>query len=245
MKNWAIAVLLVLAIPAATNAGIEVEWEASSGLYPDEIALPFTLVDEANPENPQLTVVDGTDVLRFSTDGLPTYERMFYSHLEIDVFFPFFVEAELKVLSGSTNKPNRATAMIAALAAPGKLWFLGIDPNDGVFLAGPGTSILDSATRDTNDGFHTYRIETDSAFNVRVFYDAESTPVLSATAWDPGASVLPGIHWGDISSNAEGTSDWKSFSHNAGVPEPSTLIIWSLLGGLAFTVGWWRRRRRK
>jgi hypothetical protein len=28
------------------------------------------------------------------------------------------------------------------------------------------------------------------------------------------------------------------------VPEPSTLAIWSLLGALGITVGWWRRRRR-
>ena len=27
------------------------------------------------------------------------------------------------------------------------------------------------------------------------------------------------------------------------IPEPCTLIIWSLLGALAFTVGWWPRRR--
>jgi len=29
------------------------------------------------------------------------------------------------------------------------------------------------------------------------------------------------------------------------IPEPSALIIWSLLGALGITVGWWRRRRRK
>jgi len=28
------------------------------------------------------------------------------------------------------------------------------------------------------------------------------------------------------------------------IPEPSTLIIWSLLGALAITVGWRRKRRR-
>jgi len=27
------------------------------------------------------------------------------------------------------------------------------------------------------------------------------------------------------------------------VPEPTTLIIWSLLGGLGITIGWWRRRK--
>jgi hypothetical protein len=29
----------------------------------------------------------------------------------------------------------------------------------------------------------------------------------------------------------------------AGVPEPNTLAIWSLLGTLGFGVGWWRRRK--
>jgi hypothetical protein len=28
------------------------------------------------------------------------------------------------------------------------------------------------------------------------------------------------------------------------IPEPSTLVIWSLLGALGLTVGWWRRRRK-
>ena len=27
------------------------------------------------------------------------------------------------------------------------------------------------------------------------------------------------------------------------IPEPTTLIIWSLLGTLAIAVGWWRRRK--
>lgn len=28
------------------------------------------------------------------------------------------------------------------------------------------------------------------------------------------------------------------------IPEPASLIVWSLLGALGITVGWWRRRRR-
>jgi hypothetical protein len=27
------------------------------------------------------------------------------------------------------------------------------------------------------------------------------------------------------------------------IPEPSTFIIWSLLGALGITIGWWRRRK--
>ncbi|MGA2060499.1 MAG: carbohydrate binding domain-containing protein [Thermoguttaceae bacterium] len=32
-------------------------------------------------------------------------------------------------------------------------------------------------------------------------------------------------------------------SVQAAIPEPTTLIIWSLLGTLAITIGWWRRKR--
>jgi hypothetical protein len=32
---------------------------------------------------------------------------------------------------------------------------------------------------------------------------------------------------------------------DATVPEPTTLAIWSLLGGHGLTIGWWRRRRAK
>jgi hypothetical protein len=32
-------------------------------------------------------------------------------------------------------------------------------------------------------------------------------------------------------------------SVEATIPEPATLIIWSLLGGLAVSIGWWRRRK--
>lgn len=40
----------------------------------------------------------------------------------------------------------------------------------------------------------------------------------------------------------QGISHASVFSEGA-VPEPSTLIIWSLLGGLGLGVGWWRRKR--
>ena len=33
------------------------------------------------------------------------------------------------------------------------------------------------------------------------------------------------------------------FGATASIPEPSTLIIWSLLGGLGIAFGYWRRRK--
>ena len=32
-------------------------------------------------------------------------------------------------------------------------------------------------------------------------------------------------------------------TQTATIPEPASVVIWSLLGGLAVAVGWWRRRR--
>jgi hypothetical protein len=38
------------------------------------------------------------------------------------------------------------------------------------------------------------------------------------------------------------TTAGGNFTYSA-IPEPSTLVIWSLLGTLGITVGWWRRKR--
>jgi hypothetical protein len=76
----------------------------------------------------------------------------------------------------------------------------------------------------------------------------------------PGTFPLPGIFVGfsrptaDIVSVQIGPSqaygdafaidDVRFESGDGGVvPEPSTLLIWSLLGCLGITVGWWRRRK--
>ena len=32
-------------------------------------------------------------------------------------------------------------------------------------------------------------------------------------------------------------------AYEATIPEPTALIIWSLLGSLGITIGWWRRKR--
>jgi hypothetical protein len=37
--------------------------------------------------------------------------------------------------------------------------------------------------------------------------------------------------------------DVRIYEGDAAIPEPSTLVIWSLLGSVGVAVGWWRRRR--
>jgi hypothetical protein len=48
--------------------------------------------------------------------------------------------------------------------------------------------------------------------------------------------------WSQVVAGGLGVYDGGPV-HAPYVPEPSTIIIWSLLGGLAITVGWWRRRK--
>jgi hypothetical protein len=56
------------------------------------------------------------------------------------------------------------------------------------------------------------------------------TPLTSGGVDDPGQPQLyvPDVAPGNVSNV---------------VPEPATIIIWSLLGTVAITIGWWRRRK--
>jgi len=48
-----------------------------------------------------------------------------------------------------------------------------------------------------------------------------------------------------VYDNALSADEVQALYRNPGgaVPEPSTMAVWSLLGALGITVGWWRRRR--
>jgi hypothetical protein len=62
-----------------------------------------------------------------------------------------------------------------------------------------------------------------------------------------GATV--GINGNDAIVGADLKNGWigaayvYTVTEPSSVPEPSTLIIWSLLGGLGISMGWWRRKR--
>jgi hypothetical protein len=59
-----------------------------------------------------------------------------------------------------------------------------------------------------------------------------------------------GATWGDDPPNGTGEGSYLAngyiieFNSLPGsVPEPTTLVVWSLLVGLGVTIGWWRRRK--
>jgi hypothetical protein len=61
-----------------------------------------------------------------------------------------------------------------------------------------------------------------------------------------GAVLTSGIHRARVLnySNGSFTDRYFELDHiQAAIPEPSTLAIWSLLGGLGMAVAWYRRRK--
>jgi hypothetical protein len=75
-----------------------------------------------------------------------------------------------------------------------------------------------------------------------------ATPVLSRTVYGPSGDARWGyVGFGDMTNDPGVNSLYEVESVQfadlgAAVPEPTTLIIWSLLGAIAIVVGWRRRK---
>jgi hypothetical protein len=110
--------------PAPLSNGLN-----AAGLFPNPISPPYTLFDEASPENPALA--GGILTLSTSTNS----ERMFYVQLEpiVDTSGPFFIEARLRFVSGSSSHPSRGPISIVLTTAPNVGTSLQID-QDRVFF---------------------------------------------------------------------------------------------------------------
>jgi hypothetical protein len=213
----------VVCLAPVAARGATVIWDASSGLLPDQNSPPFTRIDTA-ASDPVLaggamtlaTTIGGNDILGYRQSGA-----------QLDVPANLRIEARLRLVSGSSSEPNRAPAGIGFVPAPGAVNFLWIDA-DAIFLNLPGDVRGPVATVDTDDAFHTYRIEvTGTAVGspIRVFYDNGAVPVLTGTLF-PSASGEADIDWGDLSEAVGGVSEWQHFEHNAGaVPEPGMAMI--------------------
>lgn len=98
-------------------------------------------------------------------------------------------------------------------------WSLPDFDNDGDALIG---DFIDTFPTDLYEGgqIHAYEVDIDGAHSTTIHFDL----------YDHVGSKNKAV--------------FAPFSHDAQItPEPATLIIWSLLGALGFTIGWWRRGR--
>lgn len=188
-------------------------WNAASGLTPEQIFPPYSLSNNAVPEVPVLA----GEVLTISTSAED--ENMFYVQRAPAVVTSaeFFIEAQVKFVSGSTSSASRAPVFIAATTAPGTggVLFIG---EDEVFFASAGAR-GPVAKVDTDDSAHTYRLEFDATGTISLFYDGAQLLTGATYSSMPDHGSTERILWGEGSSLATGTSEWQSFRHDAVNPQ--------------------------
>ncbi len=223
------ALCLLVALPAGLVASpdYDVVYDASTGLLPNESHPVWTLYDTAFPENPVVSA--GRLTLATSQDS----ENMYYIQTDVVVPDPLVIEARVKRSSGTTYSDARAPIVVAFTISPsvGNALWIG---NDEMFLLAGNMVRGETAVVDTDNGFHTYRIEvdstgaiTDNGFHtyrievdstgaIQVFYD--DVLKLDGTVFThTGANgLVTRVLWGDLSIHAHGASEWQLVRHNAG-----------------------------
>jgi hypothetical protein len=147
----------------------------------------------------------------------------------------------MKFISGTSSVPWRASAGIVFYTSH----FLWIGRNE-IFLNDGSRQIKGpSASVDTDDAFHTYRIEVEGVNAddaVKVFYDGGLT--LTGALFVADEDEHPLIGWGDVDYfSTSGISEWQSFRHNASaVPRmeiyPAAEICWPSETNRTYQVQW-------
>jgi len=167
------------------------------------------LTDTASPEDPALTATHL--MLSTSAGG----ENISYGHFGAGLQFPdpLIIEFRARFESGSWSTDSRAPLAVLFTTSPdvgnalyvrtGQI-FLNVDNN----IRGP-TAALDTAS------FHTYRTEVTAAGVVEVFYDGALTLTGSVFISNSHNSATPRVVWGEVSTFAQGTSEWVFLRHNA------------------------------
>lgn len=216
-------------------------WEASSGLFPDQVSPAMTLYNTSSPEIPQLA----GGVLTLANDNTP--EGMVYSMEGSDIAMPpqLIITARVRMVSSFSTSIARTGATIRFAIAPeiGNALYLGLGY---IFLGSGDETVGPSVAVDTTGAFHDYRIEVSgltAGGGIMVFQDniLVLTGGVNSSAVDNAATL--NVTFGEGSSLADGESQWTSFSHNAAaVPEPSTLSLTCISACLSCILS--RRRKR-
>ena len=210
--------------PAATFA-----WDAAWGWYPNDLIPGMTLVDSAPLTDPILT--NGS--LRLATQA--TTENMFYICTGTNFTTPpnLIIETRMRVLTNFSTQLYRTAAIVGFTMAPdmGNTLFIG---KDEIFLGNGHASRGTPAAVDTDDAFHTYRVEVDGATAssaVRVYQD--NVLKLTGTLYqdNPDNGSDPRVYFGEASSLAWGSNLWAMFSHNGATQISSVRPILSMTPG--------------
>jgi hypothetical protein len=184
-------------------------WTAAGGLPPDAIPSPYGLVDSAEPEDPVL----GGGMLTISTSADAAAMYYIQSGAALAPPDPWVIEFEMRHVSGSSSTPLRAPATVFVTTSPdvGMLMQIGAD---SVFLLADVNTMGASATVDTDDAFHTYRMEVAANGAIDVYYDDALTLQGSTYTSATSHGAVPRVAFGAASQLSQGVSEWRSFAHD-------------------------------
>ena len=185
------------------------EWYASSQVQPDADCPNWVLVNTADVETP---IFEGDSLLLSTSQHA---EQMWYWQDPDDIQMPavLVLEARLRHVSGSSADIFREPTIFNFNIASdqGTLFSIGADR----MFYWSGHQVVGGETfLDTDDSFHTYRIEVQSTGSLQVFYD-DSLIITGATYTDPVREDFAYVAWGQATGNAHGDSKWSYFKHNA------------------------------
>lgn len=203
-------VLCLLSCPAQGQVNSTYNWNAASGLTPDQVEPTFPLFVSGGASAPFLE----SNLLKISTgqDG----QNVYYMQVEpaVETEQDFSIEFRMRLVSGSTSTNLRGPVTVFITLANFRGTLLVIDVDKVFFTASSGTTGT-IATVDTNEALHTYRVQHDGLGKFTLFYDESELLQASAFADPANHGSLKRIGWGEGSSYAFGASEWEFFNHNA------------------------------
>lgn len=204
-RSFLLCFALLLIVPSVARAQV-FRWDASSGVLPN-LGCPFwTLVDNSSAS---ASLAGGVLTLATTVSGA---NNLGYNDAAPDVVVPnpWIIEWRGRFVSGSTSTPSRSAMMVTPFIGGNVGIGMGIS-QDRVFINSADLIVGSSATVDTDDAFHTYRLVV-TGTAVQVFYDG--SPILTGTMYGISGSPVAKLDWGEISNLAFGTSEWLYFEHN-------------------------------
>lgn len=221
MKTQLSSYVIVIAILACATSAAEAEivsWLGSSGLTPD--AVGYSLFDNSTPEDP----VFSTPTLTLQSDNVLEQMQYSMSGSQLNIPSQTVVDFEMAYISGFSNQVFREVGLIAVTVAPDVSAVLFIGDDEVFFLDGQLSRGPENTTVDTN-AFHNYSLVVDGktlGSPISLFQDGNL--ILTGTTYSSGAATET-ILFGDGTTNAQGETQWRSFIHNAAIPEPASILL--------------------
>jgi len=189
-------------------------WDAGLGRLPHELTPAWDWTGPTSGE--QATFDSGVLTIRSVSN---VNDNVYFSQSGMNLSVPnnVWVETSVRFVSGTSNQPSRAPVCfgVTTKSSVGNgLWIT----KDRIFVMTGLWTTGQSADVDTDDAFHTYRIEVDgtnSGSSLRVYYDGALT--LTGTTFSDTAAngSEPRVYWGDGTKYEGGVSEWKYVAHNA------------------------------